>query len=61
MPTISMFYGIIILMLFMDTQQLTCPIFMWNAKAKRPLFQFRTGICWRAISLPRNCVWCRHG
>lgn len=61
MPTISMFYGIIIRMLFMDVQQHHLPLFMWNTKAKRPLFQFRTAICWRAISRPRSCAWCRRG
>ena len=34
MPTISMFYGIIIRMMFMDTNNIIYHISMWSIKAR---------------------------
>ena len=42
MPTISMFYGIIIRMLFMDTQQHHLPHIHVEYQGMRAVFQFLT-------------------
>ena len=59
MPTISMFFGIIVRMMFMDTQQHNLPHL--HVKAIEPLFQFLMRTYCKALYPLKNCVWFKHG
>jgi hypothetical protein len=61
MPTISMFYGIIVRMLFMDTKQHHLPHLHIEYQGEKAVFVFRMETCLKVTYQQRNYGCCRPG
>lgn len=61
MPTIGMFYGIIVRMLAMDTQQHHLPHIYEEYQGRQAVNGYRMGISSMAKSPPASCGWGRRG
>ena len=61
MPTISMFYGIIIRMFFRDNENINFLTFTPNIKVRSASIRSRRENCWQARCQIINKNWSLHG
>lgn len=61
MPTISMFYGIIILLFLRLKKNTTCHISMRDTKEAMHRLPLKTELFWQVSYLPCSCAWFRFG
>ena len=61
MPTISMFYGIIIAMFFEIKEKHHLPHIHIRYQGFHASFRLKTAQCWQVICLFDSCVWFRSG
>lgn len=54
MPTISMFYGILVAMFFEDSDRHNLPHLHVRYAGKRRRSPLTTGACWRVVFRPSN-------
>ena len=62
MPTISMFYGVVVSLYFLDNKRHHRPhIFMPDIKTRRPSLPYQTGNYWKELSRRVRCASFKHG